>query len=86
MKAQTGGQSRISFNVKMYHSDHPVCAASEASRLFYYWRSHPSCSRREHPVLAISYHILYDRRYSENIYWWNRPTMIAFRGCVHPLP
>ena len=23
-------------------------------------------------------HILYDRRYSENIYWWNRPTMIAF--------
>ena len=23
-------------------------------------------------------HILHDRRYSENIYWWNRPTMIAF--------
>ncbi len=61
----------------MYHSDHPVCAASEASRLFITGAA--TLLFQEGNTLSRQFvHILYDRRYSENIYWWNRPTMIAF--------
>src|SRR4051794_5710872 len=36
-------------------SDHPVCAASVASRHFLIWRSHPSCLRRGVPVAHLNF-------------------------------
>ena len=37
----------------MYHNDHPVCAASEASRLFLTGAATPPVPGGEHPILAI---------------------------------
>src|SRR6266404_2967711 len=41
------------YNVNIYHNDHPVCAASEASRLFLTGAATPPVPGGEHPVLAI---------------------------------
>src|SRR6266404_4975834 len=49
------------YNVNMYHNDHPVCAASEASRLFLTGAATPPVPGGEHPVLAI-HSTFYDRR------------------------
>src|SRR5439155_955700 len=51
------------YNVNMYHNDHPVCAASEASRLFLTGAATPPVPGGEHPVLAINQTFI-DRRYS----------------------
>ena len=42
----------------MYHNDHPVCAASEASRLFLTGAATPPVPGGEHHVLAIHSHLL----------------------------
>src|SRR5437899_2099426 len=41
----------------MYHNDHPVCAASEASRLFLTGAATPPVPGGEHHVLAIHSHL-----------------------------
>src|SRR5882672_12639 len=45
------------YNVDIYHNDHPVCAASEASRLFLTGAATPPVPGGEHPVLAIHSHL-----------------------------
>src|SRR6266850_1632076 len=45
------------FDVNIYHNDHPVCAASEASRLFLTGAATPPVPGGEHPVLAIHSHL-----------------------------
>src|SRR2546426_12263759 len=42
----------------VYHNDHPVCAASEASRLFITGASTPPVPGGEHLVLPIHSHLL----------------------------
>src|SRR2546422_3264934 len=41
----------------VYHNDHPVCAASEASRLFINGAATPPVPGGEHLVLAIHSHL-----------------------------
>src|SRR6266446_2643341 len=41
------------YNVNMYHNDHPVCAASEASRLFLTGAATPPVPGGEHPALQF---------------------------------
>src|SRR5882672_12556915 len=50
------------FDVNIYHNDHPVCAASEASRLFLTGAATPPVPGGEHPSLQFI-HTFYDRRY-----------------------
>src|SRR6266404_3839762 len=45
------------YNVNFYPNDHPVCAASEASRLFLTGAATPPVPGGEHPVLAIHSHL-----------------------------
>src|SRR2546426_4995495 len=63
----------------MYHNDHPVCAASEASRLFLNGAATPPVPGGEHPVLAIL-HTFIDRRYSEGVHMKN--TIRRVFGCL----
>src|SRR5438128_10652860 len=54
MKAQTGWSVLDNVTTSnIYHNDHPVCAASEASRLFLTGAASPPVPGGEHPVLAI---------------------------------
>src|SRR5712664_2154297 len=45
------------FDVNIYHNDHPVCAASEASRLFLTGAATPPVPGGEHSVLAVHSHL-----------------------------
>src|SRR5438128_6745933 len=58
MKAQTGWSVLDNVTTSnIYHNDHPVCAASEASRLFLTGAATPPVPGGEHPVLAIHSHL-----------------------------
>src|SRR3989454_11753297 len=53
------------FNVNIYHNDHPVCASSEASRLFLTGAATPPVPGGERPVPAIHSHLQRPRYSSE---------------------
>jgi len=52
------------------HNDHPVCARFGCFASFYYWRSHPSCSRRGTPLSCQFIHSFIERRYSHRYELW----------------
>ena len=54
MKAQTGWSVPDNVSTSnIYHNDHPVCAASEASRLFLTGAATPPVPGGEHPALQF---------------------------------
>ena len=64
MKAQTGWSVPDNVSTSnIYHNDHPVCAASEASRLFLTGAATPPVPGGEHPVLQFIQTFI-ERRYS----------------------
>src|SRR2546426_4764616 len=69
LKAQTGWSVADNVSrINTSYNDHPVCARFGCFAPFYYWRSHPSCSRRGTPLSCQFIHTFIDRRYVASPY------------------